>query len=407
MSATKKLTNISNSQIAAKGVQALSDRPNTTGRYGVGGLSPTDLKQWFDKLATFIADRINELQNTLSGDDAASYIRVLLDNYGVENLHDLVESFTNGNFANEILKVYPSASHQEIVTLQAFIDEIDQTVSDNIEEIESIWEMCGATINVTLDPSDNELTITLLNKANVVLSSNSISLMVDTDKLVDSAVTTEKINDRSVTKDKIADKNVTTEKLADESVTTPKIADLNVTTEKINDSAVSTQKVADGAVTTEKIADTGVTTDKIAPAAVVGDKIAAGSVNESKLTSALLNRLLTLENSAFTSIHYDQATGKLTFTAVDGSTDCVDLPLELITSDGYFDETEGSEAAVLVLANGSEIRIPVDSFVSKLIAYVDGIRKKMFDLQEAPHISALSDTMLLPTPTLAQLAAIS
>ena len=61
---------------------------------------------------------------------------------------------------------------------------------------------------------------------------------------------------------------------------------------------------------------------------------------------------------------------------------------------------------MLVLANGQEIRIPVDSMLSELIAYMNGIREKIYDLQEAPPISALSDSILLCTPTLGQLAAL-
>ena len=98
----------------------------------------------------------------------------------------------------------------------------------------------------------------------------------------------------------------------------------------------------------------------------------------------------------------------LTFTAIDGSTDAVDLPLELIVSENsYFDDTPGAEAAVLVLANGGEIRIPIDSMTSRLVEYMNGIRERMFDLQEAPPISSLADALLLTTPTLAQIAGLS
>ena len=406
MSTTKKLSNITTKQITDKGVQALANRPNASAQYGVSGLSPTQLKLWFDKLATFLADKVNELQNTISADDAAAYFRIFLDEYGVENLDDLVKSFLDGAFAATILQVYPSASGFHTLPLQTAINNIAQALSENAEEIENLWDTCGATMKATLDTSTYTLTLHLFNEAGEVLSVHSIDMMVNTDRIVDSAVVTAKIKDLCVTTAKLENKSVTTEKLADAGVTTEKLADAGVTTPKLRDAAVTTAKVSDGAVTTEKLADEAVTTEKIKSASVIGDKLGAGSVNETKLTSALYNRILRLEGEAFTSIAYDSATGKLTFTAVDGTQESVDLPLELITSGGYYDDTEGSEAVVLVLANGDEIRIPVDSMLSELISYMNGIREKIYDLQEAPPIAALSDSILLCTPTLAQLAAL-
>lgn len=124
MSTTKRLSKITNNQIAEKGVQALSNRPNSPAQYGVGGLSAANLKLWFDKLATFLAEKVNELQDTISGDEAADYIRILLDSYGVENLGDLVNSFANGSFANSILKLYPSAGAETRQSLQTVINGI-------------------------------------------------------------------------------------------------------------------------------------------------------------------------------------------------------------------------------------------------------------------------------------------
>ncbi len=133
MSTTKKLSNITAKQITDRGIQALANRPNASAQYGVGGLSPTQLKLWFDKLATFIAEKINELQNTISADDAATYIRLLLDEYGVENLNDLVKSFENGTFAERILRVLPSANAFARVSLQQFINDMALLVSENAE----------------------------------------------------------------------------------------------------------------------------------------------------------------------------------------------------------------------------------------------------------------------------------
>lgn len=193
MSTTKKLENITTKQITDKGVHALANRPNASDQYGVSGLSPTQLKLWFDKLATFIANKINELQDAIFSDDAAAYIRLLLDEYGVENLDDLIKSFSNGGFAGEILQVYPSVSSSASSSLQSVINNIAQDLSENAEGISSLLETSAATMESTLDTSTYTLTIRLFNAAGEVLSVHSIDMMVNTDGIADGSVTTDKI----------------------------------------------------------------------------------------------------------------------------------------------------------------------------------------------------------------------
>ena len=55
----KKLTNITPAELKSKGVVSLADKPNAAASYGVGGLSPTALKLWFDQLSKLLADKIN------------------------------------------------------------------------------------------------------------------------------------------------------------------------------------------------------------------------------------------------------------------------------------------------------------------------------------------------------------
>lgn len=135
--ALKKITKITNKQIAEKGVQALADRPNLTAQYGASGLSAAQLKLWFDKLATFLAERINEISDAISSDDATNYIRVCLDEYGVDNLGALITAFTDGDFAAKILKVYSSASQNRLVDLQTLINTILKALSDSEEKLET------------------------------------------------------------------------------------------------------------------------------------------------------------------------------------------------------------------------------------------------------------------------------
>lgn len=134
----KQLVKITKSQITEKGVQSLADRPNASAQYGVGGLSPQQLKLWFDKLATFLAEKINEVYDTISAADAADYIRLALDDYGVESLGDLVEAMLSGDFANKILQVFPSANSFATVPLQKYINDAAQAISENAEAIEDL-----------------------------------------------------------------------------------------------------------------------------------------------------------------------------------------------------------------------------------------------------------------------------
>lgn len=134
----KQLVKITKSQITEKGVQSLADRPNASAQYGVGGLSPQQLKLWFDKLATFLAEKINEVYDALSAEDAADYIRLALNDYEIESLAELVDAMLSGDFASKILKVLPSVNSLSTVTLQNYINSAAQAISENAESIENL-----------------------------------------------------------------------------------------------------------------------------------------------------------------------------------------------------------------------------------------------------------------------------
>ena len=135
MSTTKQLTSITQKQIAAMGVQALADRPNATGGHGQGGLSAFQLKLWFDKLVTLAAEKINEMQSTLSSEEAASYIRIALDKSCVENLQDLVDAISSGALAGSLLRVYPSAAAENTEFLQTVLNSIAKSLAEFDERI--------------------------------------------------------------------------------------------------------------------------------------------------------------------------------------------------------------------------------------------------------------------------------
>jgi len=133
--AKKQFVNISNAELAAKGVVALADKPNVAASYGVGGLSPTQLKLWFDKLGRLMADKINTIQTALS-EEGQAYIGI--DNLGVSiaSLGDLTASFLNGSFAT-ILLAYHQASDvgdtTKLASLQAIISEKARLIAELTE----------------------------------------------------------------------------------------------------------------------------------------------------------------------------------------------------------------------------------------------------------------------------------
>lgn len=135
MSTTKQFTPITQKQIEAMGVQALADRPNAVGGHGQGGLSAFQLKLWFDKLVTLVADKLNEMQGAFSSLDAATYLRLPLDKLEIENVSDLIVSFLDGGFATRVMRVYPSAVSSETQLLQAVLNDLARSISDHEERI--------------------------------------------------------------------------------------------------------------------------------------------------------------------------------------------------------------------------------------------------------------------------------
>ena len=133
--AKKQLANISNAELQAKGVVALADKPNVAASYGVGGLSPTQLKLWFDNLGRLLAGKINAIQTALS-EEGQEYVGI--DNLGenITSLGDLTASFLNGGFATILLAYHTAADMgdtKNLATLQAIINEKARLISELTE----------------------------------------------------------------------------------------------------------------------------------------------------------------------------------------------------------------------------------------------------------------------------------
>lgn len=132
-----EFTNITPTELSSNGVVALADRPNISSTYGTGGLSPTQLKLWFDKLATLLSARINTVQTALKT-SGASYIAVSGLGETITSIADLAASFLDGSFA-DILLAYQSAADEgdtdNLVSLQTIINTKAEAIAEIAEDL--------------------------------------------------------------------------------------------------------------------------------------------------------------------------------------------------------------------------------------------------------------------------------
>ena len=125
--------------------------------------------------------------------------------------------------------------------------------------------------------------------------------------------------------------------------------------------------VPDASVTAYKTAINWVTlADRIFP---ISDRDNTYSkVEIDNKDTVIMNKANDLENAnMFKDVNYNNINGVLTFTRYDDTSKTIDLPLELLVDSGYYDEV--SNELVLVLANGSEIKIPVGDLLTDLDAH--------------------------------------
>lgn len=147
-----------------------------------------------------------------------------------------------------------------------------------------------------------------------------------------------------------------------------------------------------------------VTSERIADGAVTTAKIANSAVTEAKMDSAHLQKV----QSAIKSVSYNNKNGELTFTRLDGTTQSVDLPLENILEEVYFSEgaegEDSDDAIVFIFTNGATIRVPTSSILKDFMDYAQELYEGYYVLQKAPPLAVLNNAILLPSPTLAQIA---
>jgi hypothetical protein len=186
------------------------------------------------------------------------------------------------------------------------------------------------------------------------------------------------------------DKHVTYDELAVNAVGTRTLQDGSIVTAKIVAKAVTADKLDDKAVTADKLDDKAVTADKLDDKAVTADKLDDKAVTVNKLSEELQQKFAQydadVDSKAFISVSYNPVDGKLTFTSINGTTEIIDLPLELIVSGGYYKDTDDVDSLVLVLANGEEIEIPFDDVFADIIKEVAGDGVEIIEVQSLSEL---------------------
>lgn len=336
--ALKKFTNITAAELKAKGVVSLADKPNISSSYGVGGLSPTNLKLWFDKIGTFIAEKINVIQDALSGDDAGSYVKLNLEGLDAEkealegflySLQDLADSFKDGKFAN-YLKAKQNASAEELSGLQTILNKIDESLSrlkelsnENIADHTSTRNKIDA--DITAHNTNTQAHSDIRAKIGIDIAAHNGDMTAHSDAMalkfdVDDVMATFEGEDTQ-NKAKVPSANA-----------------LSIVLSKLNDTI---------------------------------------STIDGKAENSIIN------------IEYNAVTGVIIFTKNNGDTITYDLPSEKIlkADASYYDDE--SRTLHLVLMDGNEIVINVNDLVdeyygddSTITLYTDDNGKKKFKIKD-------------------------
>lgn len=130
VSSKKNINKITNAEITGVNIASLSDRPNSSARYGIGDLTAQGLKERFDAFPKLVQERLNAIIGALSSQDAAKYITLDGSIGGVDNLYDFLTLFVYENAENEGSKIedYINVLYQDLtdeeekrISLQSFV----------------------------------------------------------------------------------------------------------------------------------------------------------------------------------------------------------------------------------------------------------------------------------------------
>lgn len=132
---------ITQKTIAENGVVSLAIRPNQKSQYGTGGLSGKELQQRFDKLATLIIARYNEMAKALSGEDVLEYFKLP----NKTTLADFIQKITDDDYDIVSKNPYDKGNEAKLSTIiqklftgieaLATFTEYDETKAQKLSQI--------------------------------------------------------------------------------------------------------------------------------------------------------------------------------------------------------------------------------------------------------------------------------
>lgn len=132
---------ITQKTIAENGVVSLAIRPNQKSQYGTGGLSGKELQQRFDKLATLIIARYNEMAKALSSEDVLEYFKLPKGT----TLADFIQKITDDDYDIVSKNPYDKGNEAKLSTIiqklftgieaLATFTEYDETKAQKLSQI--------------------------------------------------------------------------------------------------------------------------------------------------------------------------------------------------------------------------------------------------------------------------------
>ena len=213
MSTTLEFNKITEEERSKLGVSALSDRPNETGLYGVGGLNAKELKNWFDKFANLLANKFNAFCDVFKGEggaDVAQYIKLNFGGY--ETMRNVLTGIEDGSFAT-VMMAKASAPAENTSSLQSILNSMAESISKSI----TIQNLTDYIVdNLTTDDATKVLSakqgkvLKELADLKIAISSIADNLTTNDATKVLSAKQGKKLNDEKIDKASIAD-NLTTD----------------------------------------------------------------------------------------------------------------------------------------------------------------------------------------------------
>lgn len=274
-------------------MERLSNRPTAASRIGIGGLSPEQLKKAQDALALLAIAKINELIELINADASPLSIAALIrtpivdpdNDERYKTLYDVLMDLIDGDLAGYLALTGLAADN----------------LQDELVGIENDIKDLGTTLGAATDSADK-------------LGSVFARLMWIYAQLA--ALEKNKVDKREgygLSKNDLTDERASS------------IDSIGLPSDSPDSAGSVFARIA--AILLKKWGS-----DNIADLSVTAAKLAGGSVSENKLEGDLKDKI----NGSYASVRYEPETGTLIFSDSNGKENRVDLPLELIVSDGYY-----------------------------------------------------------------------